>query len=128
MTQKRTNDIVVQSNGYLTIEDIMKAPDTVTEEMDVPEWGGKIVIKSLTKGQQQDARHKARRGGEIDTDLLEMYMLIAGVAEPQFTEEHFGMLRQRSFGVIENVLRQIMRISKMDQESIRQAQNSFRIR
>jgi|TARA_Y100000310_G_scaffold320215_1_gene376411 hypothetical protein len=112
-------------NGYLTIEDIAKAPDTVTEELDVPEWGGRLVIRSLTKGQQQDARRKSMREGEISTDLLEMHVFITGVVEPAMTEEHFGMLRQKSFGVVEGITRKIMKVSGMDQASIAKAQASF---
>jgi len=113
-------------NDVLSIEDIFAAPDLAEEVMEIPEWGGAIKIKALTKGQQQDARTRSMVAGEINADKLEMYIFIYGVAEPQFTEEHFGKLRAKSYGVIDRVLRRIMQLSGMDVWAEQRAERSFR--
>lgn len=40
--------------GLLSKDMILKADDLVTEEVSVPEWGGEVLLKSLT-GTQRDA-------------------------------------------------------------------------
>ena len=39
--------------GVLTREQILKADDMTTERVPVPEWGGEVLVKSLT-GRQRD--------------------------------------------------------------------------
>lgn len=64
------------TNGFLTREQILSAPDTTTREVDVPEWGGRVLVKSLTskeRAQYEESimitRGKGRKR-ERDVDLL----------------------------------------------------------
>jgi hypothetical protein len=51
---------------------ILKADDLVSEVVDVPEWGGKVRVRSLT-GQERDAYEQSitrRRGTSIELNLV----------------------------------------------------------
>ncbi len=49
--------------GYLTRADILSADDAEIREVDVPEWGGKVRIKSIT-GTARDAFEASLREGK----------------------------------------------------------------
>ena len=49
----KDTDIVNKGTDVLSKEDIWKAQDTKTREVDVPEWGGKVYIRSLS-GKERD--------------------------------------------------------------------------
>lgn len=54
-TQDETAGIAeVPATGYLTREQILAADDVEQEEVDVPEWGGKVIVRCLT-GRDRDA-------------------------------------------------------------------------
>jgi len=42
------------SQKFLSANDILKAEDIVTEDVEVPEWGGSVCIKTLS-GTERDA-------------------------------------------------------------------------
>lgn len=113
------------ANRILTLEQVLEAPDLEEREVEVPEWGGSVKIRSFSKAAQQDLRRKAMVKNELDTDRLEMLMFIHGVVEPQFTEEHYEALRQKSAGAIDRVLRAILELSGLTREAVDQAKRLF---
>lgn len=119
--------------GFLSVEQILAAQDLDEREMDVPEWGGKIKIKALTNGQRHRIRQKATRNNVIDDERMQLLLFIAGVIEPQFTEEHAGALRNKSSGVFDRVLTEIARVSHFNingetkAEDVEQAEAEFRL-
>ena len=44
----------------LTREQILAAPDVVIEEVDVPEWGGSVLLRTLTAHQAEEWIRRAR--------------------------------------------------------------------
>ena len=55
----------------LSRDDILKAEDLTTEEVDVPEWGGTVLVRGLT-GRERDefeASVMVRYAGEMVQDL-----------------------------------------------------------
>lgn len=110
----------------LTLEQIWEADDLKHETVDVPEWGGTIEIKPLTKGEHQECRRKSIKRGEVDPDLLELNLLCAGVVDPKLTQEDGERLKRKNAGTIERLLRDILRISGLDQNAVSEADRRFR--
>lgn len=110
----------------LTLEQIWEADDLKHEVLDVPEWGGTIEIKPLTKGEHQDARRRSIKRNEIDPDLLELNLLVAGVVEPKLSLEDGERLKRKNAGVIERILRDILRLSGLDATAVTEADRRFR--
>lgn len=102
------------AENILSIEDIENAVDTETKIIDVPEWGGAIKIKSITKG----AQWKMAKASEdkMDASLFERLLLTNSIIEPEFTEETIEILYEKSAEVVNRVLASIYDISGLSGE------------
>ena len=110
----------------LSIDDILKCPDLEERTVDVPEWGGQVKVKGFSKATQQQMRKEATYDGEIDSDRLEMFMFIYGVIEPKCDKSHYEQLREKSAGAIDKIVKEIMSVSGMDEQTVKKAEKSFR--
>jgi hypothetical protein len=111
----------------LSIQSIMQADDLATEEVDVPEWGGVIVIRELTKAQMNDLR-RSITGDTIDQDAFEKDMFLAAVIQPEFSPEQYSLLLQKSNKVMARIMEHIMVMSRVggDEEAEDKEVASFR--
>jgi len=80
----------------MTLRDrILNVEDTVTEIVDIPEWGVKVAVKGLTIGEQQQFLKSVRkRTGEktdftLDNDKFVIQLLIRTVSDPETGETLF---------------------------------------
>jgi len=114
--------------GMLTLEQIFSVPDLMERVVTVDAWGGKMRIRGFSKRKQLDMRRQATVGGKVDETRVEMLMFINGVVEPQFTEEHYELLLDKSAGAVDQVLTQILEISGLTKEAQDRAKRQFRER
>lgn len=114
------------SEQILTADAILNAIDLEEKIVEVPEWNGAVKIKGFTKAVQQKLRRQATVNGELDTDRFEMLMFIHGVSEPQFSEDQYEALRNKSAAPIDRVLREVMGLAGLTEEVQKQVQKSFR--
>lgn len=110
----------------LSVEEILKAPDVEEKTVPVPEWGGAVKIRTLTKATQQELRKQSVVGGEYRDDRFEILLFIHGVVEPKFGEAHFGALQGKSAKAMDRVLKVIMEASGLTEEVAQAAEKSFR--
>lgn len=118
---------------FLTFEQIMAAPDLAEEVVEVPEWGGAVKIKALTKSLQQRLRQDAtlrantqtQKQGDIDSSRLEMLLLVHGVVEPKLELAHIPQLREKAAGPIEHILKALLRLNGMTEEAVEKAEATF---
>jgi len=112
----------------LTVEEILAAPDIHDEEVDCPEWGGKVVVRGFTKAKQQQLRREAVDDeGELDMEKMEMLIFTNGVVEPPLNAEQVELLKEKSAAVIDRILERIMDLSGMTEAVNKEAQKSFRL-
>lgn len=68
------------SSSYLTRESILGAKDLQRAEVEVPEWGGKVLVRGMTANERADfekntstaktkVRGGGRKGAQIDYDI-----------------------------------------------------------
>jgi hypothetical protein len=114
------------SNGILTVEAILAVPDTTTEIVQMPEWGGAVKVIGLTKRQQVDIRRAAMVDGEVDAEKVQAGIFREGVLEPRFTEEQMGALFDKNAGLVDRVLMVIMRLSGMEEGAVKEKEKTFR--
>ncbi len=111
----------------LTADEILAAPDLEERIVEVPEWGGAVRIRELTKAAQQQMRRKATGpDGQVDADRLELLMLAACIVEPQFSEEQVERLKEKSASAVDRVLQAVLDLAGLSPEAVKQAQKSFR--
>ncbi len=109
----------------LSVDDILAAPDLPEETVEVPEWGGAVVVRGLTRQQAFEVRADGKVGKEMDVARVDMLMLIAGMAEPKFTAEQGPQLMAKSAAATQRVVNVINRLSGMDEEAAAAADRSF---
>lgn len=109
----------------LTREKILATPDIVEKEVAVPEWGGSVLIRTLTKAQQIKLRRQATVNGKIDEELLEILIFTASVIDPKFTDQDHIALREKSAEAMDRVLLEIYSRSAMTKEEIGKIDRTF---
>lgn len=127
MTENKNGHTVEPSTvKMLTVNDILTANDITEEVVEVPEWGGAVRVRAFTKAKQQQLRVMATdpRTGELDSEKLELQLFIHGVIDPEFQPIQATELRSKSAGAVDRVLKRIMAISGLSQESVREATKS----
>lgn len=109
----------------LTLDDIKNVQDVRSEDVEIPEWGGKIIVSgvTITKGmnllnQMQDDK------GKIDNEKAMLYALLYGVTSPKFEESDLVWLKEKSMSSLMKVTEAFMRLSGFDTKAIPEARKS----
>ncbi len=66
----------------LSKEDILKADDLKTAVVDVPEWGGQVMIRELTAGQRDrfEQDNLQRNGKNYQVNLIDMHARLVAMS------------------------------------------------
>ncbi len=115
---------MADTDRILSIEDILAAKDIEERLVQVPEWGGAVKIKTISKGRQQNLRKQATVNGEVDPEKLEMLMLAACLTEPAITPAQAEALREKSAAAVDRILREVMGLNGMTAEAQKAATKS----
>lgn len=102
------------AKARLTADQIIAAEDLKTEVVDVPEWGGSVVLSALSVRALNEANRKATVGGEVDAEKITVQVVIEGMTEPKLTDDQAGQLAQKSAAVINRLGAVIFRLSGVD--------------
>ena len=110
----------------LTLTEIKAASDLPREEVDVPEWGGSVVVQGvsvadgmkLLKDMQGDK-------GEIDPEKAALLAFAYGVVEPPISRDDLDWLRQKSLGAVTRVTQVFMRLSGLENAALKEAQKNL---
>jgi len=114
----------------LTAEEIFAAKDIEERTVEVPQWGGAVIIRTLSQKQSAELRRMAQRvnpvtkQSELDNETLEQLLFIEGVIEPKFSVTDYGRLSEKSMSAMTTVLKAIMDASGFSAESVSEATKS----
>lgn len=104
--------------AVLSRDQIFSKPDIETDEVDVPEWGGAVRIRSITAAQQKEIAKIQNNTARSETDRYargRLQMVVFGCVDkegsPLFTEDDFAALEERNPGVLNRLSDAIGRIS-----------------
>lgn len=109
----------------LSVDDILAADDLAEETVEVPEWGGAVKVKGLTRSQVHELGRKAMVGKEISSERADMLLLVAGIVEPKFTEDQASILMQKSARATQRIVDVLNELSGMTKEAVAAADRSF---
>jgi hypothetical protein len=94
----------------LSREAILTASDVRTKVLDVPEWGGEVIIRSLTAGWRDQFEADllaARQAGNLLPADISARMLVASLideaGQPLFTMDDVSALSAKSSGAVSRV-------------------------
>jgi len=109
----------------LTREEILAATDLPREEVEVPEWGGSVIVQGVSVEQgmalMKEMQIEGGEPGEIDPEKAALMAFVYGVVEPKFSAEDVPALRQKSLGAVTNVAQVFMRLSGFENEALKAA-------
>jgi len=118
----------------LSKEDILKAEDLGTEEVDVPEWGGSVLVRGMT-GAERDAFEVAgrdQRTGQRRPDALSNVRakLVARCVVDDdgtrlFTDADVAALGEKSGAAIDRVFAVAARLSGLGEEDQEEMTRDF---
>lgn len=97
---------------YLTADSILTAEDFSYADVDVPEWGGTVRVRSLSGGQRSIITQRVRDNNT--EDLEELLIVMACVNEDGgriFTNQDIPALKKKVNSAISRVAKKIMEIS-----------------
>lgn len=112
--------------GILSVEAILASDDRTVTEVEVPEWGGSVKVQAFSKRQSSDIRKSASNpSGEIDSDALEKQLFLQGVIEPQFSEEQYNLLLEKSAVALDRVVKAVLNVSGMGEGAVKESEANF---
>lgn len=103
----------------LSREDILNAKDIVQEEVYVKEWGGGVLVQSLSGQARSELFNYAMNDkGKLDTMKLYPAMMVSGVIEPEFSRADAEAILSKSASALEKVCQAIMRLSGIGEDDV----------
>jgi len=114
----------------LTAEDIWGAKDIEERTVEIPQWGGAVRIRTLTKKQADEMQARATSTDRytkqpvVDNDMLVALLFVESMIEPQLTLEDYERLRERSAVAIALLQREILAASGLSQLAVSEADKS----
>lgn len=106
---------------------ILDASDMKTEVVDVPEWNGAVIVRTLTGEEREEFEGHVRNVGKdvSDTFAVRAYLLIACLVDekgvPLFTASDVGLLNDKSGAVLARLFGVAQRINRLGAYAIEAA-------
>lgn len=118
---------------YLSREAILNAEDLVTEDVEVPEWGGVVCVKTL-RGRQRDEFERStviRKGNNVrqNMDNFRAKLIALCVVDedetPIFTAKDVHGLGLKSAAALERVFEVCTRLNGMTKKDVEDLTGDF---
>ena len=110
----------------LTKQQIIDANDLETVEVEVPQWGGSVLVKPLT-GKQRGwftAQLVEQRAGGRTLRLQDIQIRLCGMAivdedgKRMFSDNELGLLAKKSSGALQTVFEVAQRLAGLSKEQV----------
>ena len=111
----------------LTVEQINAAHDRAETELQIPEWGGFVKLRSLSYDELAVARVQSwdPKKRETNEDLLNAWCLALGLIEPKIDYEVAKQwIIERSFGPVNMILSEILARSGVGRRAQEEAKSA----
>jgi hypothetical protein len=119
--------------SYLTRDAILAAAALRTEEVDVPEWGGVVLVREL-RGRERDeweASLAVQRGKQMVPDVANMRAklvarcIVNGDLEPVFSQQDVAALGELSAAALDRVFEVASRLSGLSEADLEEMTGNF---
>lgn len=114
--------------AILSMNEIMAADDITEQEVPIPEWGGSVVVRSISHRVMRDIRSDvAKRYGEEEPpdDEIDKWIIIKGMVNPTVSEEDYEHLVEKSYSAIMKIQKAILGNSNGNKESVKEEEKNF---
>ena len=104
----------------LSKDDIFKADDLPTKDMDIPEWGGTLTIRTLTGAERDEWESAFVNQDKIDIRGLKSRLVqlttMNGDGQQMFTKADLQKINGKSASVIDRIFQVSQRLSGLTKE------------
>ena len=104
----------------LSKDDIFKADDLPTKDMDIPEWGGTLTIRTLTGAERDEWESAFVNQDKIDIRGLKSRLVqlttMNGDGQQMFTKADLQKINSKSASVIDRIFQVSQRLSGLTKE------------
>ena len=106
----------------LSKDDIFKADDLPTKDIDIPEWGGTLTIRTLTGAERDQFESAFVNQDQIDIRGLKARLIQLtvqnGDGQPMFTKADLQKINSKSASVIDRIFQESQRLSGLTKEDV----------
>lgn len=116
--------------NYLTADQILKADDTIFEDVDVPEWGGVVRVKGMS-GFERDKFEASIRtdNGKRNMDnfraKLAALTIVDGKGKRIFTNKEIQALGNKSASALDSVFTKAMELAGLSESDVDELTENF---
>ena len=104
----------------LSKDDIFKADDLPTKDMDIPEWGGMLTVRTLTGTERDEFENAFVNQDKINIRGLKARLIqltvVNGDGQPMFTKADLQKLNSKSASVIDRIFEVSQHLSGLTKE------------
>jgi len=117
----------------LSRDDVLKAEDLTTEEVEVPEWGGSVLVRGLT-GRERDefeVSMAVRHGGQMVQDYtntrakLAARCIVDEDGQRLFTDSDVAALGEKSAAAMDRIFTVASRLSGLGETDMENLTQNF---
>lgn len=94
--------------AVLSKEALLASEDLDRFEVEIPEWGGKVILRQISRQEQVDCERKATVRDEIDQAMLQLYQVSCAMVEPKFSFDEIGALGEKNASVVAILVQQML--------------------
>ena len=105
----------------LSKEDILSAKDLKTKDVEVPEWGGAVRVRTMTGADRMKFQHLVSAKGKKESGVIEALLIAAVVddnGEPLFSADDLAALQSKSTKAIQRVFEAAAELNGLTDKSI----------
>jgi len=110
----------------LTANEVLEAKDFKTETVDVPEWGGCVIVRTLSMGARYHISEASIKDDgkmrHIDNARFAILTFHYGLVDPKVSIEQAEKFMDKSSAAIERVLAAIWRVSGIGEAELKNGQ------
>ena len=108
----------------LSRDDILNAKDIEQKEVEVKEWGGSVLVQTLSARRRSDIMDSCMDDkGKLIITKLYPALMIAGCVEPKLQKADVEVLNEKSSKAIERVCKVIMELSGIAEDDLTTEKN-----
>lgn len=119
-------------SNILNLQQIMNAQDVTEKTVEIPEWDGSVVVKSISHRTMRDIKKaiSAELGPDasdedVPEDELEKWIVIKGMIQPSVNEEEYESLLDKSYSAMQTIVQAILGSSKSGEKAIKESERTF---
>lgn len=111
--------------AILNRDQIKAAQDVKREEIEIPEWGGAVIVQGVTVKQGMNLLDQMQdESGKIDNEKAMLFAVVFGVVEPHFEESDVEWLKEKSMSALMKITEAFMRLSGFKEAAVAEARKS----